>query len=88
MSYRPKSIEDEGIDKYLNRTREAHNDFGFNSFSSLVDAGVNKANLMRAMNVKTRDTIDNYIRLYKEHKGRKKECQVERNKVVGSLQDV
>lgn len=63
MRYKPISIAEEGVDQYLDRTFEKHNGNKAKQFRSLVDAGVNIANLARAMNVKNRETIKHWISL-------------------------
>lgn len=63
MRYKPRSIKEEGIDIYLDRTAAVHNGVTALQFRNLVKAGVNIANLARAMNVKNRETIKHWLAL-------------------------
>lgn len=63
MRYKPPSIAEEGIDAYLDRTAGRHNNMSAIQFRRLVLAGVNIANLARAMNVKNRETIKRWLAL-------------------------
>lgn len=65
MRYKPRTIEHEGLDPYLDRTAEEHNGFGGQAFRTMVKAGVNISNLCRAMNVKSRETVKHWISLLK-----------------------
>lgn len=61
----PKSvtIQEEGLQPYLDRTRVRHNNLGYPDFVRLVKSGVDKANLARAFNV-DRHTIYKWLEVY------------------------
>jgi hypothetical protein len=61
MPYKPRSIDEEGIDPYLDRTADKHNGFGAHEFRILYRSGVNVTNLCRAMNVTSRDAVKGWI---------------------------
>lgn len=81
--YKRNSIEREGINNYLNRTAFEHEGVDFDMFAGFVDRKMNITNLQRAMNIKTRDTIEKYLKLYEKYK---KQVQVEN--AIDSLSNV
>lgn len=81
--YRRNSIEREGIDIYLNRTAFEHEGVDFDMFAGFVDRKMNVTNLQRAMNIKTRDTIEKYLKLYEKYK-----LKAEAETAVDSLSNV
>lgn len=46
-----RSIEAEGLQQYLDRTKEDHNSLGYDNFVQMVTDGIDKANLSRAFGV-------------------------------------
>lgn len=55
-------IADVGLRAYLDKTKDEHNDLGYDNFVSMINSGVNKSNLGRAFGV-NRDTIYRWIRI-------------------------
>lgn len=88
MTYERFSIEREGIDNYLNRTAFEHGGVDWLLFDGFVERGVNVANLMRAMDIKTPDTINKYLKLRKAHKEKAAKRQIEHDKSVNKLSNV
>lgn len=64
-AYRKPSIRDEGLESYLDKNAEKHNDFGYIEFVKMIESRVNVANLARAFNVSP-PTIANWIAILKE----------------------
>lgn len=60
---KPMSIEDTGLEYYLNRTAPIHNGYGYDDFVKMVESDVNKANLAKAFKV-DRKTIYKWLALY------------------------
>jgi hypothetical protein len=57
------SIEDMGIEVYLNATREAHCGFGFDEVSRMFEAGMMITQIAKALNVAP-PTIRKYKRIW------------------------
>lgn len=71
MRYKPKTIEEQGgLYAYLDlpEQRELHRGFGSRMWRILRTAGLNKTALMKAFNVRARDTIDRWIEQEKRDK--------------------
>lgn len=88
MVYERPSIEREGIDNYLNRTAFEHGGVDWLQFIGFVERGVNTNNLMRAMDLKTRDTVEKYLKLYKAWKKKQIPKQISADKAVDELRNV
>ena len=65
MRYRPKTIEEVGLENHLNNTVDDHNGFDFSAFKRMYDANVNLSNLARSFNVDRR-TISKWIAVYEK----------------------
>lgn len=65
MKYRPKTIEEIGLENYLNETTDAHNGFDFSAFKRMYDAEVNSSNIARSFQVDRR-TISKWITIYEK----------------------
>ena len=63
MRYKPLSIEDIGLETYLNNKQERHNGQGYKEFCLFIKSGVNKTNLARVFSV-TNHTIDKWLKIY------------------------
>jgi hypothetical protein len=87
MTYERHSIEREGVDNYLNRTAFEHGGVDWLLFDGFVERGVNVANLMRAMDIKTPETIHKYLRLRKKLKEAQAKKQAAHDQQVESLTD-
>lgn len=61
--YVPPSIEEIGLQSYLNNNATSHNGYGFDDFVKLFSTGVNKVNLAKAFGV-DRKTIDRWLEIY------------------------
>lgn len=68
MRYRPPSIEDVGLKKYLNQSKETHNGYGYDDFVRLIESGLNKAGLAKAFQVE-RSTIYKWLAIYESESG-------------------
>jgi hypothetical protein len=73
MRYTPMSLRKLGMRPYLDSTALAHNGFDYNDFCVMYNAHVNPANIARAFNVRTRETIVHWIKIYKEELNKKKD---------------
>lgn len=65
MRYKPKSIKEEGIDNYLNRTKAKHHGFGAVEYRILKLAmkfGLSISTFARIMNV-NRQTISKWLEI-------------------------
>lgn len=88
MTYERPSIEREGIDNYLNRTAFEHGGVDFDMFAGFVEREMNIESLKKAMDVRTRETIEKYLRLYKAWKKRQVAKQGAAEKAVDELRNV
>lgn len=68
MRYKPPSIEEVGLKKYLNGSKELHNSYGYDDFVRLVESGLNKAGLAKAFQVE-RATIYKWLAIYETESG-------------------
>ncbi len=63
---KPPSIKDVGLEKYLNDTRDIHNDKGYDDFVSMISAEVPKfTKIAKNMHV-SRRTIYRWLDIYDE----------------------
>lgn len=65
MRHKPKSIEDIGLDKYLNETKQSHGGWDFKDFKRMHESGLNVSNIARAFLVDRR-TINKWITIYEK----------------------
>lgn len=65
MRYKPKTLEEVGIEKYLNDTVDKHNNFNFSNFKTMFEANVNITNIAKSFNVDRR-TVNNWVVLYEK----------------------
>jgi D-arabinose 1-dehydrogenase-like Zn-dependent alcohol dehydrogenase len=73
------SIQEEGIDNYLNRTKSDHNNFGAKMFRFFLSIGLNITALKKLMNMKDSKSVKHWVRLIRTE---------EHNKAVEQLRDV
>jgi hypothetical protein len=67
MKYKPPSIEEIGLDIYLDSRKEDHNDFGYHEFMKMVENEVNPTNIAKAFNVDRR-TVIKWVQVYNQDK--------------------
>lgn len=61
-NYKTERIEDIGLRAYLDKTKEQHNNFGYEEFATMITVEVNKSNIARAFGV-NRETVRRWIRI-------------------------
>lgn len=65
MRHKPKSLEEIGLENYLDQTADIHNDFKYSDFKRMYDANLNSTNIARAFTVDRR-TINKWITVYEK----------------------
>jgi hypothetical protein len=65
MPYKPKSIKDEGLQQYLDRTRAEHRGLGYADFEQRMQLGVSKPKIARDFGMST-TRIWFWVNLYKQ----------------------
>lgn len=65
MRHKPKSLEEIGIENYLESTKGQHGNFGFTEFKRLFDSNVNPTNIAKAFNVDRR-TVNRWIMVHEK----------------------
>lgn len=65
MRYKPQSIEQIGLEKYLNETAQSHNGFTYETFCKMLGAEVSTASMARAFKV-SRITIHKWQVIYEK----------------------
>ncbi len=73
--YIPQSIEDEGLEPYLNRTAALHNGLGYDDFGNRYILGVPRTKIADDFGVNEK-TIDKYKRIYDKEKSAREEAGV------------
>lgn len=63
MKYKPKTIDEIGLEKYLNQTIDKHNGFTYDGFINMIKTDVNQTNIARAFKVDRR-TVSRWIEVY------------------------
>lgn len=82
MRYRPTiSIREEGLKKYLNRTKALHDGYDYKQFVKEYEKGQNSSALARMFNV-SRNTMLKWRKVYESEKTRQKH-----EEAVESLKD-
>lgn len=63
--HRPKTLEEIGLDTYLDSTKEQHNGFDYSAFKRMYESGVNASNMARSFNVDRR-TVAKWVIVYEK----------------------
>jgi transposase len=62
------TIEEEGLENYLNRYRRKHNDYGYTDFKKMLGAEMTKTSIAKAFNV-SKQTVWRWFDVYKHEQG-------------------
>lgn len=65
MRFKPPTIQEIGLEKYLDSTRDDHNGFGYDELVKRIQLKEPKSVIARAFGVDRR-TIDNWIEVYEK----------------------
>lgn len=65
MPFKPLSIKEEGLEKYLNRTRALHNGLGYTDFVERLRLKVPKTKIAKDFNVSDNTIWKTWLPLYK-----------------------
>lgn len=79
---RPDSIRILGLKNYLDKNISKHNGFRYEGFISMVEAGASITSIAKSFNV-SRFTVDKWISIYREEKGRERTISKDTSKSSG-----
>jgi DNA invertase Pin-like site-specific DNA recombinase len=61
------SVKEEGLLTHLDRTRDAHNGYGYSDFEKMLEAKVAKTNIAKAFKV-SKQTVWRWLDIYTKEK--------------------